>query len=127
MSLNDYEPPPLQQNEHPACWDLLFERHEFQELSERVKKLLEEDIRERDVKGTEKYGVRLKPFNGRNALHDFYQEQLDGLVYSVQYLHEMVSQFPAGGTETQNAYHLYQRTLDIVVDTRRLIFKNEGR
>lgn len=130
MSLNEAEPPPMK-SEHPACWDIVFERHEFQEIGDRVKSLLEADIRERDAMGTEKYGVRLHPYNGRNSLHDVYQEQLDALVYSVKYFYETRHETRNGERELHermlNAYRLFKRTLALVVDTRRLIFRLEGR
>lgn len=54
-------------NDQPAIWDLLIEA-----------------MRERDRKGVETYGVRLQPFNGRQALADAFDEQLDGLAYLKQ-------------------------------------------
>lgn len=125
-SLNDSEPPP-RTSEYPACWDILLQRPEFEEIAERVRTLLEKDIRERDAMGTEKYGVRLRPFDGRNTLHDIYQEHLDALVYSVKYFYEMAEQLGTGSIEASNAYHLVRRALDLAVDTRRLILRVEGR
>lgn len=63
--------PPPQPNNQPAVWDL-------------VKK----DIEERDRVGVERYGTRLQPFNGRNALIDAYQEALDLVVYLRQAIEE---------------------------------------
>lgn len=64
------QPMPLK-NERPAIWDLVME-----------------DIKERDRIGTEKYGTRLQPFNGRDALVDAYQEALDLVVYLRQEIYE---------------------------------------
>ena len=69
-SPNTPEPNP-EHNDLPAVWDLVVE-----------------DIKERDRIGTKKYGTRLQPFNGRNALHDAYQEALDLVVYLRQLIFE---------------------------------------
>jgi hypothetical protein len=129
MSLNDYEPPPRapSPDDEPACWDTLLERCEFQELGPKIQELLRSDIVERDANGLKKYGVRLRPHDGRNTLHDIYQELLDTLVYSVKYHSEMMVAYPSGSMETQNGYHLFKRSLDLVVDVRRLIYKVEGK
>lgn len=58
-------------NEHPAIWDLVIK-----------------DIHDRDKFGTKKYGTRLQPYNGRNALIDAYQEALDLVVYLRQLIEE---------------------------------------
>jgi hypothetical protein len=59
------------QNEHPAVWDLVIE-----------------DIKKRDTYGLQKYGTRLQPHNGRDALRDAYEEALDLVVYLRQCIHE---------------------------------------
>lgn len=46
------------------------------------------DLEERAKKGEETYGERLKPFNGRNALIDAYQEALDLAIYLRQAIEE---------------------------------------
>lgn len=46
--------------------------------------LVQHDIEERVKKGEIEYGERLKPFNGRNALQDAYEEVLDLAVYLKQ-------------------------------------------
>lgn len=43
--------------------------------------LLIDDITARRQVGIERYGQGHRPFNGRDTLRDFYEEQLDGLVY----------------------------------------------
>lgn len=58
-------------NEGPAVWDLVIS-----------------DMRQRDQQGEKKYGTRLQPFNGRDALVDAYQEALDLTVYLRQALFE---------------------------------------
>jgi hypothetical protein len=42
------------------------------------------DIQGRIEKGRKEYGERLKPFNGRNALLDAYEECLDMAMYLKQ-------------------------------------------
>jgi hypothetical protein len=46
------------------------------------------DMRERDASGLAKYGTRLQPGNGRDALVDAYQEALDLCVYLRQAIAE---------------------------------------
>lgn len=57
------QPKPIP-NHRPASWDLVIA-----------------DMRERDRIGTAKYGTRLQPGNGRDALRDAYEEALDLVVY----------------------------------------------
>ncbi len=58
-------------NDKPAVWDLVVK-----------------DMKDRDAGGLEKYGTRLQPFNGRDALIDAYQEILDAAVYLRQLIFE---------------------------------------
>ena len=69
-SLNDPQPPPAE-SPHPAVWDLV-----------------RKDMRGRDRAGRERYGTRLRPHNGRDALVDAYQEALDLCVYLRQAIYE---------------------------------------
>lgn len=57
------QPEPVK-NDHPAVWDLVIE-----------------DMRRRDHVGLQRYGTRLQPHNGRDALKDAYAEILDLAVY----------------------------------------------
>lgn len=50
--------------------------------------LVREDLELRAIKGEETYGERLKPFNGRTAIVDAYQEALDLAVYLRQVIEE---------------------------------------
>jgi hypothetical protein len=70
MSPNSPQPPPLP-SRRPAVWDLVMR-----------------DMRDRDEVGRAKYGMRLQPFNGRDALVDLYQELLDAVVYLRQEIYE---------------------------------------
>ncbi|HQT19114.1 hypothetical protein [Acidovorax sp.] len=49
---------------HPAAWSLVIA-----------------DMAQRDVMGSDKYGTRLQPGNGRDSLQDAYEEALDLAVY----------------------------------------------
>lgn len=70
--IND-QPPPVP-NDRPAVWDLVIE-----------------DMRSRDQTGLSRYGTRLQPHNGRDALVDGYQEALDLCVYLRQAIEELAS------------------------------------
>ena len=70
MTYNDYEPEP-QHNTEPGVFDLVID-----------------DLEERDELGKIRYGTRLQPNNGRDALIDLYQELLDAVVYLRQLLYE---------------------------------------
>jgi hypothetical protein len=48
-----------------------------------------QDMKDRNQQGIQKYGVPLVTFNGRNPLVDLYQELLDAVVYTEQYLMEL--------------------------------------
>lgn len=69
-NLNKPEPDPVI-NERPAVWSLVIA-----------------DMQARDKEGLRKYGTRLQPFNGRDALVDLYQELLDACVYIRQEIEE---------------------------------------
>ncbi len=64
------QPPPVANNQ-PAAWDLVLA-----------------DMAARDRLGLERYGTRLQPHNGRDALADAYAEALDLAVYLRQALYE---------------------------------------
>ena len=55
-----------------------------------VGKLVQADIEARCELGKQKYGERLQPFNGRDALLDAYQEALD----LCQYLRQAIEETP---------------------------------
>lgn len=58
-------------NSHPEVWGMVMA-----------------DLNERYEMGMKKYGVALQPFNGRSALRDAYQEQMDQLMYLRQKIYE---------------------------------------
>ena len=51
--------------------------------------LVKQDLIDRSLVGEKKYGEKLKPFNGRNALIDAYQEALDLCMYLRQAIYEV--------------------------------------
>jgi hypothetical protein len=53
-----------------------------------IAKLVQLDIEQRACVGEATYGVRLQPFNGRDALIDAYQEALDLCMYLRQAIEE---------------------------------------
>ena len=50
--------------------------------------LVMDDMHERDVVGTLRYGTPLQPHNGRDSLKDAYAEALDLVVYLRQAIYE---------------------------------------
>lgn len=66
----EVQPLPVK-NKKPAIWDLVMA-----------------DMKAKDQAGAEKYKTRLQPFNGRSALKDAYQENLDMGVYLRQEIEE---------------------------------------
>lgn len=83
------QPAPVR-NQHPAVWDAVVE-----------------DIRARDAAGEKKYGVRLQPFNGREAVVDAYQEALDLAVY----LKQAILERQGGGDGEQEYFERCVRDL----------------
>lgn len=77
--LSSPEPAPAAVTGRPAVWDLVIE-----------------DMRERDRSGEAKYGTRLYPGNGRDALVDAYQEALDLAVYLRQAIEDARAPRPEG-------------------------------
>lgn len=66
----DRQPAP-RTNDRPAVWDLVIA-----------------DMQARDQVGQRRYGTRLQPYNGRDALQDAYEEALDLVVYLRQVIEE---------------------------------------
>lgn len=84
-------------NTGPAVWDLVVA-----------------DMRERDETGLRRYGTRLQPLNGRDALVDAYQEALDLAVYLRQAIYERdvvrgpVIESPAICDQRNTVEHFYR-------------------
>ena len=53
-----------------------------------VMELFFDDLNERYREGIRRYGVPLKPFNGRDALRDAYEEATDLALYLRQAIYE---------------------------------------
>lgn len=70
MSLNDPQPDP-EVSDGVAVWDLVIA-----------------DMKEREIMGVKKYGMRLGVNNNREPLIDAYQEALDLAVYLRQEIYE---------------------------------------
>jgi len=75
------------------------------------------DMMERDKIGEARYGTRLQPFNGRDALIDAYQESLDLCVYLRQYLEEHKGDEPSGYSAT--VFNTYVDALRVCYDIRK--------
>lgn len=70
--MQDYqEQPQPQENNNPHIADLVIE-----------------DMKARKQLGIKRYGTALQAFNGRDALQDAYEEQLDNIVYTKQWMME---------------------------------------
>lgn len=65
------QPHPYKNNSNPDMWVIVIK-----------------DMASRNNFGKEKYGVGLKPFNGRDTLQDAYEEALDLAVYLRTALYE---------------------------------------
>lgn len=79
------------------------------------------DARKRDAMGAKKYGTRLQPFNGRDALLDAYEEALDLCVYLRCAFVENDSQIDG------EIYDLYQMSLSIVCNLRGIMKARDGK
>lgn len=71
MSDEPKQQPDPRPNANPAVWDAVID-----------------DMRARDKIGAHRYGTRLQPHNGRDALQDAYEEALDLAAYLKQALME---------------------------------------
>lgn len=67
------------------------------------------DIEARKAYGLKKYGTLLQPFNGRNALMDAYQENLDLVMYLYQDWVE---------TQSITIWRMFTRTIDLCLEIR---------
>lgn len=115
--MNEPQPAP-QPNDNPAVWDLVIQ--EVQEFfSGPVANCLVKDMQERDAIGKERYGVRLQPFNGRDALIDAYQEIADCTVYAKQYALEH--------PDDADVQKLYKQSLLLVMFFKSRILAREGK
>ena len=108
--LNKAEPAPTT-NKHEAVWEVVIRDIKSAGIDPRIDALLVEDIRERDRAGEKKYGTRLQPLNGRDAIVDAYQEALDLVVYLRQRLLELPL---LGAVSDMLLENVYRDSLSIV-------------
>lgn len=84
------QPAPIQNNAHPDVADMaIADARIFFANWEVPLALFVKDMEERKNLGISRYGVALKPFNGRDPIVDLYQELLDAIVYCKQTLYEI--------------------------------------
>lgn len=114
------QPPPLA-NELPHVADVVigwWESHRVDYAAVIV------DMRERKRLGIERYGVALKPHNGRNALVDAYQESLDACQYLAQAILERSDPSMIPGlvpNASMTLVSLFWRQTSIANELRKLI------
>jgi hypothetical protein len=126
------QPEPIK-NDNPAIWDLVLEDMKHAKIpagseQEKVHLIMVEDFKRRDATGAAKYGVRLQPFNGRDALQDAYEESLDKIVYLRQAVYEndqvlittQESEFFKAAT-----LQIYYATLDLTLRLKFIIEKKK--
>lgn len=89
----------------PAVWPVLIEKAEQgYEFSPALRDLIP-DMRARHELGMSRYGVPLRPFNGRNALQDALEEALDLAVYLYQAYLELPEP-PSRGQDRHGLPHI---------------------
>lgn len=130
------EPPPTESETiHPAIWDLVIADLSHANYSHpkqiEAVNLFIEDILLRDKTGEAKYGTRLKPFNGRRAKKDAYEEFCDAVVYLRQDLYEQEKTngllvTPETEFYRQGVMHLYTLALDAAMKLRFMLEKEKG-
>ena len=116
------QPPPTRRD-GPAVWPTVIEAMKAQ-IDETlpgatVARLLLTDAAERHRVGCERYGTPLQAHNGRDALVDCYQEQLDAIAYSRQWYEEH------RGDDAIWRWH--HGTIDAAIRTRAMLFRRDGK
>lgn len=128
------QPNPIQ-NAKPAVWELVqqdliklttehFARDKNNDL---VSEVILRDMKDRDEWGRSKYKTPLQPFNGRDALVDFYQEVLDSAVYLRQFLFELNNDTSQYLDEYSTLLSIYNNILWSIYSIRKLILKRDGK
>jgi hypothetical protein len=116
------QPDPLQ-NEKPAVWELVQQDFSDRWEADDVTAAALSDMKARDEWGRSKYKTPLQPFNGRDALIDFYQEVLDGAVYARQYIYEMESR----NEDPADVFDVYDDLLFAIRAVRDRILFRDGK
>jgi hypothetical protein len=124
------QPEPVN-NEKPAVWELVQADFLAGSLppTDPVIQAALTDMKARDEWGRSKYKTPLQPFNGRDALIDFYQEVLDGAAYARQFIYE------AEGREMDdeerflfaNVEEIYDGLLFSIYAAREYILNRDGK
>ncbi|MBZ4371496.1 hypothetical protein [Corallococcus sp. AS-1-6] len=134
------QPPPVA-NDKPAVWDLVVQDLDLDEArlppisadrpwaEQRVVALVRADAKARDAQGRERYGVPLQAGNGRDALVDAYQEQLDFVVYLRQAIEERLLVTPPDDEVfvLEHLNLLYGNVRGTVRHLRWLLLAHDGR
>lgn len=115
--------PPPKKSASPAVWPLITE-YITNLLDDRlaggpVARLLLSDATERHRIGCERYGTPLQAHNGRDALVDCYQEQLDAMAYSRQWYEE--------NRGNDAIWRWHEATIDAALRTRAMLLRRDGR
>lgn len=121
------EQPNPSHNDKPAMWELVIEDTKNSFPDDAVRAAIVKDMTDRDTWGRTKYGTPLQPYNGRDALVDFYQELLDGVVYSAQYSWELAHSNDVLSDAHETVEKMYQGLLQAVFAVRRLILNRDNR
>lgn len=107
------QPPPDPDAKGVEVWASAIADLKPQAVAGSVAVLLLEDMVARDTDGRKKHGVPLTAHNGRDAMLDAYQEQLD----AVAYFHQLALEYRADIW----ALTAYQRAVNNALETRRQI------
>jgi hypothetical protein len=122
----DQQQPPQAAPGSPASWTLvrndLDARRRRQEAPTPVIDAAYQEAFERDQFGRAKYGVPLRPNNGRDSLDDAYQEAMDLAVY----LRNAAEEAGPAGNDLRLP-QLYNDSVVLMLRLRGLIFERDGR
>lgn len=127
-----HEPPP-QPSDYPDVADLVVnDLGDFNRFPPPpgIKKLIAKDIMDRKEAGVAKYGMPLRPHNGRDAAMDLYQELLDAASYARQRIYELEPVMQSESPDTKKIQALmltekvYSRILEAICEIRFLMDEN---
>jgi hypothetical protein len=121
MSYNDPQPKPHKGSAEvsPRVRASLMYAANYGEFPHDLAQRVCDDLQERIDWGTAKYGTPLEADNGRDALIDYYQEQLDALHYVGQEAIERPS-------DTEVMYRA-NATMRLVLHTRAVLFARDNK
>lgn len=109
-TINHPEPSPAPVS-GPACWDRAIAdwSDDLTWFFPETHAVIIAAFRDRDALGTAKYGVRLRPHDGRNSLVDATQELMDALVYLTKWQMETGAALPEIADLRRMIFGLFQR------------------